>query len=49
MKKIVFGVAQESDSKVPMGELAAALFKRYAEAGNGRRDFSSIFKYYNIE
>jgi 3-hydroxyisobutyrate dehydrogenase len=46
---LAFGVAQESDSKVPMGEQAAALFKRHAEAGNGRRDFSSIFKYYNNE
>jgi 3-hydroxyisobutyrate dehydrogenase-like beta-hydroxyacid dehydrogenase len=48
MKKIAFGVAQESDSKVPMGEQAAALFKRYAEAGNGRRDFSSIFQYFPV-
>ena len=44
---LAFGVAQESDSSVPMGEQAAALFKSHAETGNGKCDFSSIFKYYN--
>ncbi len=46
---LALGVAQESNSKVPMGEQAATLFKRHAEADNGGRDFSSIFKYYNKE
>ena len=42
-------VAQESSSKVPMGEQAAALFEAHAKANNGKCDFSSIFKYYNKE
>jgi 3-hydroxyisobutyrate dehydrogenase len=46
---LALGVAQESGSRVPMGERAAALFKEHAEADNGGRDFSSIFKYYNKE
>jgi 3-hydroxyisobutyrate dehydrogenase len=44
---LAFGVAQESNSNVPMGKQAAALFRSHAEAGNGRSDFSSIFQYYN--
>jgi 3-hydroxyisobutyrate dehydrogenase len=46
---LALGVAQKSNSKVPMGEQAATLFKRHAEADNGGRDFSSIFKYFNKE
>lgn len=46
---LALGVAQESSSKVPMGEQAAALFEAHAKANNGKCDFSSIFKYYNKE
>lgn len=37
--------AAQSESAVPMGSLAHALYKESSEAGNGRSDFSSIIKH----
>lgn len=36
--------AVQSESAVPMGELAHELYKESSEAGNGRLDFSSVLK-----
>ncbi|MDP6969659.1 MAG: 3-hydroxyisobutyrate dehydrogenase [Gammaproteobacteria bacterium] len=44
---LALGAAHAGQSKVPMGEQAAALFAAHGEEGNGSMDFSSIYQYYH--
>ncbi|HAW92687.1 TPA: 3-hydroxyisobutyrate dehydrogenase, partial [Candidatus Azambacteria bacterium] len=36
--------AKQSNSDTPLGELAHRLYVKHQQAGNGKLDFSSIFK-----
>jgi 3-hydroxyisobutyrate dehydrogenase len=41
---LAMDAASASDANTPMGTLAAELYKKHQEAGNGAMDFSSILK-----
>ena len=43
---LALDAADAGESMVPMGKQAAALFAAHGEEGNGRLDFSSVFKHY---
>ena len=42
--RLAMAAAEESDSAVPMGQRAAALYEDFNGAGNGALDFSAIIR-----
>lgn len=44
---LAMDTAVSSQSSTPMGALARSLFAMHAGAGNGSKDFSSIFNLFN--
>ena len=41
---LALNIADESHQKTPMGQMAKSLFDSHADAGNGMKDFSSIYQ-----
>ncbi|HLV48122.1 MAG TPA: 3-hydroxyisobutyrate dehydrogenase [Aliidiomarina sp.] len=43
---LALATAEQTNSSTPMGNAAAALYQKHSEQGFGRKDFSSIFKWF---
>ncbi len=43
---LAMGLSQQSESPIPMGSQARALFSLHKSKGNGGLDFSSVLKLY---